>query len=313
MNIQKVQVMSAPPRAKGGSPRPEARPSVQALFTPAKNQAGRRMYPKYQRRVDQRTSPLLPFAAGVLIALTAAAVWYFGFARPAAQQAAAAAAETAAKAADVAAAQPASVVSQAQPALAGSVAAAIKPAVQKPAPKPAVQQPAAQEAPVAAAAAVADKAAGDSVEARMANMVAPRAALASEIKIHLEQYYQSITGMPVQMYLAEREPILNTYFSGDALKAMQALERERVEYERVRDGAVLVSVLRVSKDGLGAVVTLQRKGVVVDVHSTENAALLAGAVKQSDTTKAFYVEYDTELGRWKFARELPEAKLPAAK
>jgi hypothetical protein len=115
----------------------------------------------------------------------------------------------------------------------------------------------------------------------------------------LKQYFDSIKKMPMQVYLAEREVLLKTYFAGAGLTAMAEGEGKRETYDYFKEGDVDVRVVSVS--GRNAVVQVKPLGLVRDVYDLKTRKVAKPDVVVEPQNIRLRVVYDASAERWKFA------------
>jgi hypothetical protein len=107
--------------------------------------------------------------------------------------------------------------------------------------------------------------------------------------------------MTIEDFLARREEILTTYFSGIALEETRKMEELRDVYAMNRTGRVSVEIRHFSPDGLTAKVAVITRDWVSDLYDVTTRQLMAQGRLKPDTLAIMTIRYDTAAGRWKFA------------
>jgi hypothetical protein len=114
-------------------------------------------------------------------------------------------------------------------------------------------------------------------------------------------YYTLLRDMPVDTYIARRDEILTTYFTGAALADMRKLEEERDIYAMNRTGRVTVEVRDFSADGLSAKAGVITRDWVSDVYDVTSRQLVAKGRIKKDSLTIMTILFDQASGHWKIA------------
>jgi hypothetical protein len=117
----------------------------------------------------------------------------------------------------------------------------------------------------------------------------------------LGSYYTMQLNLPLDNYLARRDEILDTYFTGEALDKMRQAEDNRVQYAVKRAGRTSIVIRHFSADGLTAKAGVITRGWTSDVYDIATQQLVATDQASTDTLTVMTIVFDKASGRWKFA------------
>ncbi|MCL4505279.1 MAG: hypothetical protein M1434_12160 [Chloroflexi bacterium] len=131
-------------------------------------------------------------------------------------------------------------------------------------------------------------------------LMAPRAVV-DKAMTDLGAYYAIQHDMSLQDYMAKRDDILKTYFTGAALAQMQSVEANRDLYGVNRAGRYSIEVRDFSEDGYSAKAAVITRGWIVDLYDVTTSQLLASGRIKNDSLTIMSVLYDQADGHWKFA------------
>jgi hypothetical protein len=131
-------------------------------------------------------------------------------------------------------------------------------------------------------------------------LTAPQKVIA-QATLDLSAYYTLQRDLLIDDYLAKRDTILTTYFTGTALQEMQDLEKSRDIYAMNRAGRFSIEVRHFSPDGLTAKAGIITRDWVSDVYDVQSRQLIARGKIKKDTLTIYTIAYDISSGRWQFA------------
>ncbi len=131
-------------------------------------------------------------------------------------------------------------------------------------------------------------------------LLAPRAVV-DKAMTDLGAYYAIQRNMSLEDYMARRDEILKTYFTGAALAQMQGVEATRDLYGVNRAGRYTIEVRDFAPDGYSAKAAVITRGWIVDLYDVTTSQLLAQGRAKPDTLTIMSILYDRTDGRWKFA------------
>jgi hypothetical protein len=131
-------------------------------------------------------------------------------------------------------------------------------------------------------------------------LVAPPEIVAKAIA-DLSGYYTIQRDMTLDAYLAQREQILDTYFTGAALQEMKKTEETRDLYTVNRAGRFSLEVRHFAPDGMTARVGVITRDWVGDLYDVVTQQLITSGRAKKDTLTILTIAYDPASGRWKFA------------
>jgi hypothetical protein len=131
-------------------------------------------------------------------------------------------------------------------------------------------------------------------------LMAPQKVIA-QASLDLSQWYYVQRDLPIDDWLARRDTILNTYFTGSALQEMQGMEQARDLYAMNRAGRITIEIRRFTPDGLSAKAGIITRDWVSDVYDVQSRQLVARGKIKPDTLTISTIVYDQSSKRWKFA------------
>ncbi len=132
-------------------------------------------------------------------------------------------------------------------------------------------------------------------------LMAPQKIIA-QATLDLGGWYLVQRDLPIDEWLSRRDSILNTYFTGEALQAMQTLEQSRDLYAMYRAGRFSIEIRRFSTDGMTAKAGIVTRDWVSDVYDVQTKQLVASGKVKKDALTIWTIAYDQLSGHWKFAR-----------
>jgi hypothetical protein len=132
------------------------------------------------------------------------------------------------------------------------------------------------------------------------SLLAPRDVVA-KATADLGSYYAMQLNLPLDDYLARRDEILDTYFTGEALDKMRQTEDNRAQYAVKRAGRTSIVIRHFSADGLTAKAGVITRGWTSDVYDIASKELVAKDQASTDTLTVMTIVFDKASGRWKFA------------
>ena len=131
-------------------------------------------------------------------------------------------------------------------------------------------------------------------------LTAPQKVIA-QVTQDLAAYYTLQRDLPIDDYLATRDTLLTTYFTGTALQEMQSVEQSRDLYALNRAGRFSIEIRRFSSDGLTAKAGIITRDWVSDVYDVQSRQLIARGKIKKDTLTIYTIAYNFPSGRWQFA------------
>lgn len=131
-------------------------------------------------------------------------------------------------------------------------------------------------------------------------LTAPQKVIA-QVTQDLAAYYTLQRDLPIDDYLATRDTLLTTYFTGTALHEMQSVEQSRDLYAMNRAGRFSIEIRRFSPDGLTAKAGIITRDWVSDVYDVQTRQLIARGKIKKDTLTIYTIAYNFPSGRWQFA------------
>jgi hypothetical protein len=131
-------------------------------------------------------------------------------------------------------------------------------------------------------------------------LTAPQKVIA-QITQDLAAYYTLQRDLPIDDYLATRDTLLTTYFTGTALQEMQSVEQSRDLYAMNRAGRFSIEIRRFSSDGLTAKAGIITRDWVSDVYDVQSRQLIARGKIRKDILTIYTIAYNFPNGRWQFA------------
>jgi hypothetical protein len=131
-------------------------------------------------------------------------------------------------------------------------------------------------------------------------LTAPQKVIA-QVTQDLAAYYTLQRDLPIDDYLATRDTLLTTYFTGTALQEMQSVEQSRDLYAMNRAGRFSIEIRRFSPDGLTAKAGIITRDWVSDVYDVQTRQLIARGKIKKDTLTIYTIAYNFPSGRWQFA------------
>jgi hypothetical protein len=117
----------------------------------------------------------------------------------------------------------------------------------------------------------------------------------------LGSYYAMQRDLSLDDYMARRQDILNTYFTGAALAEQQKIEETRDLYAMNRSGRFTVEIRNFEPDGLTAKAGVIMREWVSDVYDVASGQLVAQGRTKKDALTIMRIAYDQTSERWKFA------------
>lgn len=114
----------------------------------------------------------------------------------------------------------------------------------------------------------------------------------------LGEYYKKMRDLPMVDYLADRDKILLKYFTGEALKEKQDMEKQRTQYELNIGGSVDIIVRNFTPDGYTAKAGIYLRDWQTDDYDVSSKVLLRTGVKHPDFLIVMTVVYDKVNARW---------------
>ncbi|HEY3289358.1 MAG TPA: hypothetical protein VGK87_04445 [Anaerolineae bacterium] len=131
-------------------------------------------------------------------------------------------------------------------------------------------------------------------------LIAPREVV-MKAAADIGAYYSLQRDMPLDDYIAKRNELLKTYFTGRALEYMRGQQTASHFYEMNRGGRFSVEIRRFGDDGLTATAGVIRRDWVSDIYDLATGRLEAHGKVSNDTLTLMTVSFDRTDGRWKFA------------
>lgn len=119
--------------------------------------------------------------------------------------------------------------------------------------------------------------------------------------LDLGAYYTVQRDLLIDDYLARRDTILTTYFTGTALQEMLRVEQSRDLYAMNRAGRFSIEIRRFSPDGLTAKAGVITRDWVSDVYDVQSRQLIARGKIKKDTLTIYTIAYDYASGHWQYA------------
>jgi hypothetical protein len=120
----------------------------------------------------------------------------------------------------------------------------------------------------------------------------------------VKAYYDLIRNMSIDAYIAQRDALLPTYFTGPQLANLKAEEKKSATYKLEKAGSYTFKVLAFSPDGMSADVQIASKGIRHDVYDLSNKQLKARNVASKDSRTIIRVRFDVNQNRWKVEQVL---------
>jgi hypothetical protein len=117
----------------------------------------------------------------------------------------------------------------------------------------------------------------------------------------LSAYYTIQRDLSLDDYLAQRDHMLATYFTGAALQEMKQIEESRDLYTVNRAGRFSFEVRHFSTDGLTARMGIVTRDWVGDLYDVATRQLITSGRAKKDALTIMTIAYDPASGRWKFA------------
>ena len=131
-------------------------------------------------------------------------------------------------------------------------------------------------------------------------LTAPQKVIA-QATVDLGAYYTIQRDLSIDDYLARRDAILTTYFTGTALQEMLSVEQNRDLYAMNRAGRFSIEIRRFSPDGLTAKAGVITRDWVSDVYDVQSRQLVTQGKIRKDTLTIYSIAYDYPSGRWQYA------------
>lgn len=117
----------------------------------------------------------------------------------------------------------------------------------------------------------------------------------------LGAYYAMQNNLSLDDFIAKRDWMLTTYFTGAALEDMRRLEQVRDIYAMNRSGQYSIEIRNFAPDGMTAKAGVITRGWVSDVYDLTTMQLVAQGREKKDTLTIMAIVFEPASGRWKFA------------
>ena len=134
---------------------------------------------------------------------------------------------------------------------------------------------------------------------RDGTLLAPQAVVDKAVA-DLSAYYVLQRDLPLADYLARRDEILATYFSGPALEAMREQEAQRKQYPMNRGGQFTLQVRDFAPDGKTAKAGVILRGWTNDIYDVATKRVRAKGQIDQDMFAIITIRFDQANGRWTF-------------
>ena len=131
-------------------------------------------------------------------------------------------------------------------------------------------------------------------------LAAPQAVIA-KAAADLSAYYAVQRDLSIDDFLANRDEMLTTFFTGSALDQMRQLEQSRDLYALNRSGRFTIEIRNFSADGLSAKAGVITRDWVSDVYDIVSRQLVTTGRVKPNTLTIYTILFDQASGRWKFA------------